>query len=92
VAWFDCNCATPGAHPDATRVLLRDVGAHNTTAVPHYTSHRHMFHLNMARLLLGYGVDVKASINGGLWLHAGLCAFEYVVDIREVDGLVTRMA
>ncbi|KAH9972698.1 hypothetical protein BGW80DRAFT_339574 [Lactifluus volemus] len=73
VAWLDCVCATPGAHPDATRVPLRDVEAQNTTTAPHYTSHRHMFHLNVARLLLGYGVAVNAWSNAGLWLRWVKC-------------------
>jgi hypothetical protein len=63
--WLVCVCATPGAHPDATRVLLRDVEVQNTTTAHHYTSHRHMFHLNVARLLLGC-VDLNAWSNAGL--------------------------
>jgi hypothetical protein len=71
VAWLDYVCATPGAHPDATRVPLRDVEAQNTTTAPHYTLCQQMLHLNVARSLLGYGVYVNVWSNPGLWLALG---------------------
>jgi hypothetical protein len=33
VAWLSCICATPGAHLDATQVLLRDTNIQNMTAL-----------------------------------------------------------
>jgi hypothetical protein len=68
VAWLGCISPLQEYILMQLGYYLRDTNVQNTTALAalRCTSHRHMFYLNVTRLLLGYGVDVNAWSNPGL--------------------------